>query len=157
MSELAEPLICLWLSHWLTSPELKGWIVSSWKKSLTLVPEILFVDYLPPPPKVIFLPAPHLNRTMSFLLISRGAWNGSRASFGEVEDCSITQTRCSQGTPCLPFYQTIQERFGLWMKQVRSKLQRQIKGGHNNIILSLGNKRAFTQHDVSKRAFECSE
>ena len=42
MSERAmKPLICLWLSQWLASPELKGWIEFSWQRALSPVPEIL--------------------------------------------------------------------------------------------------------------------
>lgn len=53
-----NPLLMFWLSEWLSSPSLPGWCSSSWKKSLQCVPAPTFVDDMPPPPDVIFLPAP---------------------------------------------------------------------------------------------------
>ena len=56
--EVIKPLLTLWLSEWITDPQMRGWVLNSWEKALTIVPEITSVDDVPPPAEVIRLPAP---------------------------------------------------------------------------------------------------
>ena len=56
--EVFKPLLTLWLLEWITDPQMRGWVLNSWEKAMTIVPEITSVDDVPPPPEVIQLPAP---------------------------------------------------------------------------------------------------
>ena len=45
----------LWLSEWITDPQMRGWVLNFWEKAMTIVPEITSVDDVPPLSEVIRL------------------------------------------------------------------------------------------------------
>ena len=53
-----KPLLTLWLSQWLTDPQLSSWVKASWCNTLDIVPEVGSVDDVIPPPAVIYFPPP---------------------------------------------------------------------------------------------------